>query len=78
MCAVCGPQCVTAETKLDMLRERMAGNKDCGAELRRKEQDYLSLLSIQVSRDLSLANLMAGCLDSTLLYQSVPMTCIAQ
>lgn len=27
----------------------MAGNKDAGADLRRKEQDYLSLLAVQVA-----------------------------
>lgn len=46
MCGV--EQCVTPETKLDMLRERMAGNKDAGADLRRKEQEYLSLLAVKV------------------------------
>ncbi len=41
-------QCMTAETKLDLLRQRLKGNKDGGADLRRREQEFLSLVEIQV------------------------------
>ena len=41
-------QCMTAETKLKLLRARMAGARESVAELRRKELEYLSLVRIQV------------------------------
>ena len=42
-------QCMTAETKLKLLRARMSGAREGAAELRRRELEYLSLVRIQVS-----------------------------
>ena len=41
-------QCMSAETKLELLRQRMAGMSVSVAELRRKELEYMSLVRIQV------------------------------
>ena len=46
-CAVLA-QCMSAETKLELLRQRMAGMSVSVAELRRKELEYMSLVRIQV------------------------------
>ena len=45
-----GQKCVTAEVKLQILQERMAGRNDTKLiqELKRKEQDLLSVASIEV------------------------------
>ena len=45
-----GQKCVSAEVKLQILKERMAGRNDTKLiqELKRKEQDLLSLASIEV------------------------------
>ena len=42
-------QCMSAELKLKVLQERMAGRKDTAADLKRREGEYLSLVHIQVS-----------------------------
>ena len=41
-------QCMTAETKLKLLRQRMLGMTESVAELRRREMEYMSLVRIQV------------------------------
>ncbi len=41
-------QCMNTETKLELLRRRMAGMSVSVAELRRKELEYMSLVRIQV------------------------------
>lgn len=42
-------QCMSAELKLKVLQERMAGRKDAGSDLKRREGEYLSLVHIGVS-----------------------------
>ena len=42
------PQCMGPETKLELLRRRMAGMSVSVVELRRKELEYMSLIRIQV------------------------------
>ena len=42
-------QCMSAELKLKVLQERMAGRKDTGSDLKRREGEYLSLVHIGVS-----------------------------
>lgn len=46
-----GQKCVSVEVKLQILKERMAGRNDAKLiqELKRKEQDLLSLASIEVN-----------------------------
>lgn len=44
----CAVQCMSAETKLKLLRQRMAGMTESVAELRRREMEYMSLVRIQV------------------------------
>ncbi len=39
---------MSAELKLKVLQERMAGRKDTAADLKRREGEYLSLVHIQV------------------------------
>ncbi|KAK9904331.1 hypothetical protein WJX75_009375 [Coccomyxa subellipsoidea] len=41
-----GMQCMSAELKLKVLQERMAGRKDAGSDLKRREGEYLSLVHI--------------------------------
>lgn len=48
-CRSAGTQCVSAETKLAMLRRKMEGGSRAAIEdLRRQEQDLLSLAQIEV------------------------------
>lgn len=42
-------QCMSAEMKLKVLQERMAGRKDAASELKKRESDFLSLVHINVS-----------------------------
>ena len=41
-------QCMSPETKLKLLRQRMSGLTESVAELRRREMEYMSLVRIQV------------------------------
>ena len=40
-------QCMSPETKLKLLRQRMSGMGESVAELRRREMEYMSLVRIQ-------------------------------
>ncbi len=42
-------QCMSAEMKLKVLQERMAGRKDTASELKKRESEFLSLVHINVS-----------------------------
>lgn len=65
-------QCMSAETKLELLRQRMAGMSVCVAELRSKELEYMSLVRIQVRlfNSLSRAQHSLGRLDAP--YRHLP------
>ena len=53
-------QCMSAETKLKLLRQRMLGMTESVAELRRREMEYMSLVRIQVCYDVLCAFTLCG------------------
>ena len=79
-----GQKCVSVEVKLRILKERMAGRNDAKLiqELKRKEQDLLSLASIEVNHAMhhTVNTFKTSCLLNTnlLASQCSPYSCWAK